>query len=55
MTPAEEAAEQEREAHRLEALDLWAKYKAGELTEAEYERLRADIGKPNDDLTRTGP
>jgi hypothetical protein len=46
------AAEQEREAHRLEALALHERFQRGDLEAAEYERLRADVGKPDDDLTR---
>ena len=46
------AVEQERETHRLEALALHERYLRGELGPAEYERLRADVGKPDDDLTR---
>ena len=46
------AAEREREADRLEALALHQRYLAGEFTAAAYERLRADIGKQPDDLTR---
>ena len=46
------AAEQEREAHRLEAYALHERFKRGEFGLAEYERLLADVGKPDDDLTR---
>ena len=46
------AAEQERETHRLEALALHERFQRGELGPAEYERLLADVGKPDDDLTR---
>lgn len=47
-------AEQERERNRLEAHALHERFKRGELTEDQYERLRADIGKEPDDLTRIG-
>ena len=33
-------------------MSLHERYLNGELGPAEYERLRADIGKPDDDLTR---
>lgn len=47
-------AAQEREAHRLEALALHGRFLDNELSEPEYQRLLADIGKPDDDLTRMG-
>lgn len=51
-TRALTAAEREREATRLEALALHERFRRGEITEPIYERLRADIGKEPDDLTR---
>jgi hypothetical protein len=52
--PFTTAIEQERETLRLEALALHERFLNGELGPAEYERLRADLGKPDDDLTRVG-
>jgi len=46
------AAEQERESRRIEGLALHERFKRGELTEPQYERLLTDIGKEPDDLTR---
>lgn len=42
----------QREARRIEALELHERFKRHEITEAQYERLRQDIGKEPDDLTR---
>lgn len=49
---AESAKDPEREARRKEALALHERYINGELTETEYGRLYADLGKQPDDLTR---
>jgi len=46
------ALDAEREARRLEANALHKRFLDGEISEAMYERLRQDIGKEPDDLTR---
>jgi len=51
-TRALTAAEREREANRLEALALHERFQRGEIAEGAYERMRADLGKEPDDLTR---
>ena len=52
MTPTE-AAQLERESRRLEALALWNRYQQGEISRETYDLLVSDIGKNDDDLTRT--
>jgi hypothetical protein len=49
---AEAFASMEREQRRQEAMALQQRYLRGEIQADEYERLKADIGKEPDDLTR---